>query len=185
MTRSVTLFYQVTQDEVIAPKVSDIERKDNWIKAVQSSVEADWKPMYIKVKYEIHNPDIQRQVRFFNGTVVKYFAIQNEDILEGEPSNERLKMYREHILDEVWGYDMHLVEKTVRKRKSTTDLKSVQAWSDFLNTVKETIFDPAGYEFPNSEDFWDLVSKVGYNEAADVSIKKLQELMKRKCQSTT
>lgn len=179
-THRVALFYEVTQTEVKPPAVREMERKDRWIKEVQKTVEADWKPQYIKVTYEVHNPEIERQRRFFNGTCVKYYAIQNENMLIGTPDTETLKKYRETILDEMLGYDLALVNRTVRRRKSTSDFKSVQAWNKFLNTLEETIFDSAGYEFPDSKEFWELVKEHGYEQAERISIEKLQALMKHK-----
>lgn len=174
------LFYEATQSEVKPPAERELERKDRWVKEVQRGVEADYKPEYIKVTYELHNPEIERQRRFFNGTCVKYYAIQNENMLEGVPDSPTLKKYRETILDEMIGYDLHLVKKVVRRRKSTSDFQSVQAWNKFLNTLEETIFDSAGYEFPDSKDFWELVKEHGYEQAERISIERLQAKMKAK-----
>ena len=179
-TKSITLFYQVTQTEIIQPSITELERKDRWVKEVQKEVEADWKPLYIKTTYELHNPEIERQRRFFNGTCVKYYAIQNMDMHAGVPDNETIKKYREQLLDEMLGYDLVLVNRTVRRRKSTSDFKSVQAWNKFLNTLEETIFDNAGFEFPDSKEFWDLVKEHGYDQAERISIERLQTNLQRK-----
>lgn len=179
-TKSLTLFYELTQKEIKAPNIREIERKERWIKDIQQTVEADWKPIYIKVKYEIFNPEIGRQLRFFNGTVVKYYCIQNEEMTSGVPDNAMLKDYRELILDEVLGYDMNVVGRTIRKRKSTTDFKTVQAWNKFLNTVEETIFAEAGFDFPDSEEFWTLVKEHGYQDAERISVERLQFNLSKK-----
>lgn len=179
-TKSVTLFYELTQTEVKPPAERELERKERWIKDVQRTVEADWKPLYVKVTYEMHDPEIERQRRFFNGTCIKYYAIQNEDMFEGQPSNELLKKYRIDILDQMLGYDVHLTNRIIRERKSTTDFKTVQAWNKFLNTLEETLFDDAGFDFPDSKEFWELVKKHGYDEAERISIETLQAKMKRK-----
>lgn len=158
----------------------EMERKDRWIKDIQRSVEADWKPMLVKVTYELYNPEVEKQVRFFNGTCVKYYAIQNMDLTEGMPDSVTLKKYREEILDEMLGYDVHLINRTVHRRKSTTDFKSVEAWNEFLNTLQETLFDNAGYEFPDSKQFWELAEVHGYEEAERISIENLQKKLRLK-----
>ena len=147
---------------------------------MQKSIEADWKPLVVKVLYEVFDPEVERQRRFFNGTCVKYYTIQNEHLTVGMPSNDLIKKYRETILDEMLGFELTLVGRTVRRRKSTSDFKSVQAWSKFLNTLEETLFDSAGFEFPDSEDFWKLVKEHGYEEAERISIERLQATMKTK-----
>lgn len=179
-TKSITLFYSVTQNEIIPPAILELERKDRWLSDVKKSVEADWKPQIVRVKYDLFDPEIANQMRFFNGTCVKYYAIQNESITAGLPEAELLKRYREEILDEMLGYDVSLVTRTVRRRKSTADFKTVQRWHTFLNTLQETIFDSAGYDFPDSKEFWELVKKYGYDEAERISVEQLQKRMIKK-----
>lgn len=182
-TKSITLFYTVNQQQIIPPLKADIERKDKWIKEVQRTIDAEWNSELIKVTYSVFNPHIQDQVRFFNGTVVAYYAIQNEDMVEGIPSRELLEQYREEMLDELLGYDYKTVHKVIRKRKSTGDFKSVQAWNNFLKLCEETLFESAGYEFPDSEVFWELVKEIGYDNAKQESIKRLQISIKRRNES--
>lgn len=182
-TQKITLLYQITQEEIIEPSQVEIERKNRWIKEAQKTVEAPYRPQIIKVEYSLFNPEIENQRRFFNGAVVAYYAIQNENLLTGYPDIKTLQKYRETILDEVLGFDVTLVSKTVRRRKSTSDFKSVQAWSKFLNTVEETIFDSAGYLFPLSEDFWELVKGFGYIQSKKISVENLQKLLKAKNKS--
>lgn len=126
------------------------------------------------MKYELHNPEVERQRRFFH-TCVKWYAIQNEDLIKGEPATELLKKYREEILDELLGYDLALVHRTVRRRKSTADFKSVRSWNTLLKTLEETMFESAGYEYPDSEVFWQLVKEHGYDKADEISMKRLQK----------
>lgn len=180
MTKSITLFYKLTQSKVINPPIRDLETKDRWIGEVQKTVEADWKPVIVKVQYTIFNPEIERQSRFFNGTVVKYYAIQNQNMYDSLPTNDLLKRYREEILDELLGYDEHLVSRVVRKRKSTTTYKTVSAWNKLLKLAEETLFDNAGYDFPDSKEFWELVKEHGYDEAERISIERLQKTIKSK-----
>lgn len=173
-TKSLTLFYEITADGINPPNITEIERKERWIKELQKEVEVDYRPLFVKQKYEIFNPQISRQLKFFNGTVVMYYCIQNEEMISGLPTNKTLKEYREMLLDEMLGYDFKAIDRTIRKRKSTTDFKTIQAWNRFLETVKETLFDPAGYEFPDSEEYWELVDQVGEEEAKRKSIERLQ-----------
>jgi flagellar biosynthesis chaperone FliJ len=77
-------------------------------------------------------------------------------------------------LDQILGYDVHLHNRIIRERKSTTDFRDVQAWNVFLKTIEETIFDAAGYEFPDSKNFWELVDKYGYEQAERISVETLQ-----------
>lgn len=180
ITKKLTLFYSITQDKVIPPPSADIERKDKWIKDIQATVEAEYKPELIKVTYEMYNPAMHDQMRFFNGTVVPYYAIQNDDVIEGEPERERVDMYREEMLDQLLGYDYKTVNKVIRRRPSTTELKTVQVWSNLLQLCKETLFDNAGYEFPDTEAFWKLSKEIGYDNAKNESIKRLQSNLKKK-----
>ena len=173
-TSRITLFYSLTQTEIIPPTAVEIERKDRWIKEIQKTIEADWKPLIIKVVYEMFNPEIEKQRRFFEGAVIDYYAIQNSDILKGTPDTETHKKYREELLDEMLGYDFQTVNRVVRKRKSTTDFKTVQKWNTFLQTLEETIFAHAGYEFPDSENFWEVTKKYGYDQAKRMVIEQLQ-----------
>ena len=96
------------------------------------------------------------------------------------PKSEVLKQYREEILDELLGYDKMLVTRTVRQRKSTTDFKTVQAWNKFIKLLEETLFEQAGYEFPESEEFWKLVKVHGYTEARKISLQQLQNIIKNR-----
>lgn len=179
-TSRITLFYSLTQKEVIPPATVEIERKDNWIKEIQRTIEADWKPLIVKVTYEMFDPAIEKQRRFFEGAVVDYYAIQNSDILKGTPDTETHKKYREEILDEMLGYDFQTVNKIIRKRKSTTDFKTVQKWNTFLQTLEETLFAHAGYEFPDSENFWEVTKKYGYDQAKRIVIEQLQGRLAKK-----
>lgn len=180
ITKKLTLFYSLTQDKVIPPPSADIQRKDDWIKAIQATCEADFKPELVRVTYEIYNPEIHDQMRFFNGTVIPYYVIQNDDILEGTPDRERLDMYREELLDELLGYDYKTVNKTIRMRKSTTELRTVQAWNNLLQLCEETLFATAGFTFPDTKEFWELVDIIGYDNAKEESIKRLQSNLKKR-----
>lgn len=180
MTKKITLFYQLTPTTVVPPAIREVQRKDQWIRNLQQTIEADWKPLLVKLTYELFNPEVEKQIRFFNGTCVKYYAIQNMDMLVGVPDSKTLKIYREEILDEMLGYDLHLVHRTIRQRKSTTDFKSVEAWNKFLNLLQETLFDSAGYIFPDSKEFWELVEEHGHEEAERISIENLQRILKAK-----
>jgi len=102
------------------------------------------------------------------------------DLFEGKPDSETLGNYREELLDEMLGYNLHTTNKIIRKRKSTTDFKDVQAWNTFLKTVEETIFAIAGYEFPDSKNFWELSGKHGYDEAKRIAIEQLQARLKKR-----
>lgn len=179
-TRKISLFYNVTRTEIIPPPSPVLVRKDAWLKELQASVEADWAPRIVKLTYEIFNPEVEQQRKFFNGPVVEYYAIQNDNLTSGEMAPERKKRYREQILDELLGFDVHLVNRVVRRRKSTGDFRDTQVWHDFLEELREALFDPNGYEFPDSKAFWELAEKVGYDQAKDVATKQLQEKLKRK-----
>lgn len=171
-------FYQITPSGITPPSPVDVERKKNWFAEVQKTVEAPYKPKIVKITYEMFDPEVESQRRFFEGVVVAYYAIQQAD---GElPDSKVLKLYREQILDEMLGFNLNLISKTVRRRKSTTDFKSVQRWNAFLNTTKETIFDQAGYEFPDSDEFWQTEKQVGYDEAKRILTEGLVSRVKAK-----
>lgn len=179
-TKSITLAYKLTQTEIIPPSPLEVARKDEWIKSLQQTVEAPYKPLVIKVAYTVFNPETEEQRRFFEGACVEYYAIQNQDMTEGRPSRELIRQYREEILDEMRGYDYKTANKVIRRRKSTTDFKTVQAWHTFLQTLEETLFESAGYEFPDSKHFWELVKAHGHDQAKEIVVKQLQERMKKR-----
>lgn len=147
-----------------------------------SLVEADWKPKMVKVTYELFDPEIENMQKFFNGPVVEYYAIQSREDLTGEVSSATREMTRESLLDEALGFDVPLLNgKTKRDRKSTTTFKNVQKWYAFLQTMKETQFEPNGYEFPDSEAFWENVKicgggQRGYEQA---KLNAIQGLLRR------
>lgn len=182
-TKKITLFYNVTNKEVVPPAQTALERKETWLKELMQSVEAEWKPKIVKVTYEIHNPETDQLRKFFNGPVVEYFAIQHEDLYEKQLEPEKKKRYRETILDWALGYDVKLIDRVIRRRKSTTDFVEVQQWNDFLHTLEETIFQEHGYEFPDSKEYWKLAEVYGYDKARKISIEQLQRRMRSK-QST-
>jgi hypothetical protein len=179
-TTKIALFYKITKTEVVAPLQKELARKDEWLQGIQRMVEADWKPLIVKVVYELFNPEIANQRRFFEGACVDYYAIQNSDVRKGEISASLHRQYREEILDEMLGYDYKTVNKVLRMRKSTTDFKDVQAWNTFLKTLEETLFESAGYEFPNSEHFWELAKVHGYDEARRIAREELQRRLIKK-----
>lgn len=180
-TKKIVLWYQVLPEKgVVPPNAAAIARKDQWLKEISEKVHADKRPTLIELTYRMVNPDTERQNKFFNGPVVEYFAIQNDNQLTGEVASDRLKRYRESILDEVLGYDIELIDRKTRRRKSTADFSNTQAWNDFLEEVRETLFDPSGFEFPDSGAFWELTKEVGYDEARKSNIAKLQDRLKKK-----
>jgi hypothetical protein len=174
--------YQITPTQILPPPKLDLERKEEWLKEIQRTIPSEWEFVLVKVKYELFDPAIQDQQRFFEGACVAYYAIQNLDMTVGRPDAVTLKMYRETILDEMLGYDLQLVNRTARRRTSTTDWKSVSKWNTFLKTLEETLFDSHGYEFPDSEHFWKMVKEHGHDQAKEIVIDQLQNRIKLKLQ---
>lgn len=179
-TKKITLYYSVTSREVMPPGPGELQRKDYWIKEVQSTVEADWKPKTIRVTYELYNPEVDRMRKFLNGPVVEYWIIQSQDIHTGEIGTALKKKGRETLFDKALGYDVELVDRTVRRRRSTADFVEVQQMHDFLEMLRETEFDPNGYEFPDSEYFWKMSDAYGYEKAKDMAIEALQARLRAK-----
>lgn len=178
ITKKLSLFYTIRPHDIENPDSISVQRKEKWIQEIQKTVKSAWEPKMIRVTYELFNPEIERLRRFFNGPVILYYAIQNQDSVSEETPNTN--EYREQILDDALGYDVTLPNKTIRKRKSTSDFTSVQKWNDFIAMIKETQFDNAGYEFPDSEEFWKLEEQYGYEKAKEISIKKLKERVAKK-----
>lgn len=178
-TNKIELIYTLTQQAVQPPPMREMKRKDDWIKAIQGTVEADWKPKLVKVSYELHDPEVTQLRRFFH-TCVKYFAIQDMDMTEGEPDSATCARYREELLDELLGFDFQTVNKVLRKRPSTETYKTTQPWLTLLKNFEETIFDSHGYEFPDSTAFWEKAKAYGYEKAQEMSIKQLQARMKKR-----
>lgn len=159
------------------PDPQALRRKEEWLKEVQRTVPSETKPMIVKVQYELHNPEVERMRKFFNGPALEYYIIQNSDMTHGTPDPETKKKWREQILDDLLGYDLQLINRTVRQRKSTSDFTSTQRWHDFLELFRETHFEQAGYEFPDSEQFWEIAKKHGYEQAKKIAIEQLQKRM--------
>lgn len=179
-TKKITLFYKLSDSEIFAPDGQALRRKDEWIKEVQRSIATAGELRTVRVVYELFNPEVLQQLKFFNGPIVEYFAIQNSDILTGRVPTIIKEKYRETILSEALGYNVELIGGTERRRKSTAEFVSTQQWHDFFELLKETIFEPHGYEMPDSEEFWELSEKNGYDQARKIAIEKLQKRLKAK-----
>lgn len=177
----MTLWYTLEIDGTITPpNDSVIARKEAWLKDLSHRACGERKALKIANEYRLSNPEVEDIRKFFNGPVVEYYAIQNDSLIEGELDSARKKKYREQMLDEILGFDVELIDRTKRDRKSTGDFIETQQWNDMLAEMKESLFDPSGYEMPNSKDFWELVKQVGYNQAHDIKIKQLQKNVKIK-----
>lgn len=174
-TKKITLWYQATKEGLIPPAPAALERKELWLKTILRGIRATWEPMMVEVTYRLVNPEIEQQRKFFEGPVVEYYMIQNDNNLTEEISKERKNIFREELLDQVLGYDVQLVHRAIRRRKSTTDYSDTQQWHDFLEELKETVFEPSGYEMPDSKTFWELSKQVGYDQAKIISIEKLRQ----------
>lgn len=179
-TRKITLFYEITPTAVRPPTPEQLARKDEWLKEIQRSVPSEWDPKMVRVSYELFNPETQKIRKFFEGPVVEYFAIQTNDMLTGRPSRSQLDEVRETLLSDALGFDVHLIGKVERRRKSTSDFTDTQQWNDMLAELKETHFEPNGYEMPDSDEFWKLSEGIGYERAKEESIKSLQQRLARK-----
>lgn len=173
-TKKIALFYKLSDSEVFAPPPASITRKDEWLKVLQRSIRKAGEIRIVKVTYELFNPEVDQQRKFFNGPVVDYYAIQSKEIMTGDVPNITHDMVRETLLSDALGYEVQLIDRKERRRKSTADFVSTQKWNDFLETLRETIFEPNGYEMPDSEAFWELAKKHGYEQAKIVSIEQLQ-----------
>lgn len=179
-TKKIILFYKITKDKVIPPILVTIERKDDWIKEIQREIEKKNNSRIVKVTYEIFNPEIKRILKFFNGPVIEYYVIQTTDMLKGRPERGLIDRYREELLDEVLGYDLPLVNRVVRRRRSTADFLDTQKWHDFLEMLRETQFEPNGYEFPSVDEFERIEEKLGYDGAHKAAIEELQKRLTNK-----
>lgn len=179
-TKKITLYYSVGTREITPPGPGELERKDQWLRQVQAEVPADWKPTMIRVTYQIYNPEITQQRKFLEGPVVEYWLIQSQDLADHEPTPAEKKKARETLLDKVLGYDVELIDRTVRRRRTTTDFTETQQWHDFLETLRETEFEPNGYEFPDSEYFWQQVQAYGYEKAKGIVLTQLRDRLKAK-----
>lgn len=179
-TKKITLYYSVTTREIIPPGPGELQRKDQWLREVQASVEADWKPKTVRVIYQLYNPETEQQRKFLEGPVVDYWLIQSQDLIDQEITPLMKRKARETLLDRTLGYDVELIDRTVRRRRTTTDFTETQQWHDFLEMLRETEFEPNGYEFPDSEEFWKMADAYGYEKAKSVAIEQLQKRLKAK-----
>lgn len=174
-TRKIKLYYQLTPKKIFQPPEAAMQRKNDWIAEIQRTIpdDKDWKT--IEVQYRLFDPHVEQQRKFFNGPCVDYWLIQSQQILSGEVPRLMHDQARETILSSVLGYDVHLINRTERRRKSTSDFSDTQEWNDFLETLRETEFEPQGYEMPDSEHFWELQKKYGYNQARGMAIEQLRD----------
>lgn len=192
-TKKITLYYKATHKEIVAPPPASLLRKDAWLKEIQRTISpqkrarrdeklntADAPFRYVKVVYELFNPEVEQQRKFFNGPVVDYWTIQKKDLMSGEVPRIMHDRAREELLSDVLGYDVPMLTRTERRRKSSSDFTSTQKWHDFFETLRETEFDPNGYEFPDSEHFWDLAKKHGYETAHGIAIEQLRKRIQAK-----
>lgn len=178
-TKRIVLVYGLTQQKILPPPAKEVDRKEKWIKTIQKSVEADYKPKQMRVTYELVNPDVEDLRKFFH-TCVRYYAIQNLDLVDRNLTTEEFRQYREEILDEMLGYDFKTVNRIIRKRESTADYKDTQPWLTLLQKMEETLFDDAGYEFPDSKAFWDTARQYGYAKAQEIALQRLQLTIKQR-----
>lgn len=174
------MYYKLTKKEIIPQSEESVVRKDAWIKEVQRTAKSDWEPTIVRVTYEIHNPEVERQRRFFEGPVLDYFAIQNSEIMSGEVPPDLRERYREEVLSDALGYDVKLLHGVARRRRSTTTLTSTQKWHDFIELLRETIFDSNGYEMPDSEAFWALAKQYSVDDARRMAREQLQRRLQAK-----
>lgn len=179
-TRKIKLYYQLTQKEIFPPPEASLARKDAWIKDIQRSIEADEKYKTIEVTYREVNQHIEQQRKFFNGPVVDYWTIQSQEILEGEVPRMMHDQARETLLSNVLGYNVQLLDRVERRRKSSADFTETQEWNDFLETLRETEFEQQGYEMPDSKAFWGMAQKYGYDQTRGMAIKELQRRLKNR-----
>lgn len=177
-TKKIKLFYTVSDTETFPPPAAALARKDEWIDEVKRSIAKAGETRLIELQYRVVNPDVERLQKFFNGPVVEYWLIQSKEIMEGDPPAAQLKQARETLLSNVLGYDVVLMDRTERRRKSTADFDDTQDWNDFLESLRETEFDPQGYEMPDSKLFWELVEKYGYNIAKGMVVMELRRRLK-------
>lgn len=180
-TKKITLYYSLTPTKIYSPGPGELERKEQWLREIQSTVPAEWNPITVRVTYQIYNPETEQQRKFFEGPVVEYWLIQGSEIFEEEELTTTLKRKaRETLLMQVLGYNVETMTGSERRRKSTTDFTETQQWHDFLETLRETEFDPQGYRFPDSEEFWKMEAAYGYEKAKTMAIEKLKEWIKAK-----
>lgn len=180
ITKKIVLYYKITDTEIFHPDPLAIQKKEEWIKANQRTISKPGEIRTIRLTYELFNPEVEDQRKFFNGPVVEYFAIQSGEIMSGELSKDIRDRYRESILSQILGYEVLLIEGKERRRTSTSEFTDTQQWHDFLERLRETLFEPEGYEMPISEEFWKLSQKYGYDRAKKISIDKLRERIKAK-----
>lgn len=178
-TKKITLFYHVSPSKIITPEQKAIDRKDEWVKEIQRGIKKN-SSRKIKLTYELFNPEVDNMRRFFNGPVIDYYTIQNAEILKGLPERLIHDRYRETLLSSILGYEVQLIDRTEKRRKSTSDFDNTQQWHDFLERLRETEFEPHGYEMPDSEAFWDLEKEHGYEQAQRISIEALQKRIAKK-----
>ncbi len=180
-TKKITLWYTIDMEGNIYPPAKEVvEKKDMWLKEVRNQAIGQATTIVVANEYRMANPEVEQVRKFFNGPVVEYYGIQNDDLFEGELTPARHKQYRKQILDELLGFNVELVDRTIRERKSTSDYTETQQWTDLIEEAKETLFEPNGYEIPESKTFWELSKQIGYDQAHTVLIKKLQDKLKAK-----
>ncbi len=182
-TKKISLYYALSESETFPPTATAMARKEAWLKEIQRTIGGKaGETRTIKVTYELFNPEVERVRKFFEGAVVDYWIIQNNDMVSGEIPRIMHDQARETLLSNTLGYDVQLLDRKERRRKSTADFISTQHWHDFLETLRETEFEPNGFEFPDSKVFWEIAEKHGLDQAKRIATEQLRDRMKAKMQ---
>lgn len=176
-TKKITLYYNVTPSKIIPPSKGELDKKEYWLAEVQATVPSEWQSKTVRVTYELYDIDVDKMRKFLNGPVIEYWIIQSQEIHSGEISPSIKKKGRETLFDRALGYDVQMIDGKARRRRSTADFTQVQEMHDFLEMLRETEFEPNGYEFPDSEQFWKMAEAYGYDRAKGEAIKALQGRM--------
>lgn len=141
-----------------------LKEKKEFIEKQQGKIQSDWDERFLIATYEIYDPESQDQEGFFESGVVHAYALNChcEDLIQKgfQPhyktfEDSELRLYREDLLEKVYGYDVTLPSgKVLRKRHSTSGNRgNVAKMHRMLEEVREIGFEADGYIFPDAEEY--------------------------------
>jgi len=158
-TKKIVNYYQVNPDGKWNRNLRAKERKTELRITAERDAIAKGRPIMIREVFEVIDGEIDKLRCFFEGAVTDYYHAQSREtpmFTSSELTNDR-----DSMLEECFGYSVPMPGGEKKEyRQSSTEWRSVQDWNDRLAVIKETLFDPNDWVFPDSEIFWKLVARL-------------------------
>ena len=166
-------------DQILGVKRSEIVTFLNDKKGVLQEKEAG-EYFTIEDILRLKEGELERMQRFFRGAVVPYYARQSRDIWSPVIPSGVLHECTNEIKREMsfflYDHTGHITEEL----NSMASFARVKDLNEFLNGIKELLFDDNGFIFPDSEHFKQLEKEKGRHAAQRQVFLELKNEVKRK-----